>query len=165
MGDQAAAIVESVSIEATASASQLEAVREAFLRAGFDVDVQADWERRSADVLPWLVSVGLGIPIETFFVNFAKSAGSAAGEQAGKDGYASFKTWFRDLLEARRTTDSGGGEVVLRDPDATTLVLVTSIPDEAIDALRELDWGRLQTGWLAWNAERREWQVRGIAQR
>jgi hypothetical protein len=50
--------------------------------------------------------------------------------------------------------------MVLRDPDRTNLILHSSYPDEALDALRELDWDAVRGDYLVWDEERRGWRAR-----
>jgi hypothetical protein len=142
-------IEQPVHVEDTASRDQVRAVAEAFARAGFEVEVEPDYGRRALGDLPWVVYVPLAVPISAFFTAFAS--------EAGKDAYAVVKSWVHDVWEARAGAGNGEGSVHLADPDASNLILSNSLPDEALDALRDLDWDELGGGYIVWNAVRREW--------
>ncbi len=79
--------IESVSLDDKAVPEEVEAVREAFRRYGFDPEVEASYLRKSAGLLPWLVAVVLLSPIRSFF--------DAFGEDAGHDAYGAVKAWVR----------------------------------------------------------------------
>jgi|SRR5689334_5155909 len=138
-----------VLIEATASPAEVDAVARAFERAGLSVEVVAAVERRSIDLLPWLVRVALLVPVGSFFATF--------GSEAGRDAYAALKAWIRDLSDARNTAGNGRGSIELVDPDSTHVVFPSSISEEALDALRLLDWSATRGDYLVWDAERRVW--------
>jgi hypothetical protein len=142
--------IEDVAIENTATAAQLEAVEAAFRRHGLEVEVRPAYARRAADVLPWIVHITLAAPIAAFFVAF--------GTEAGKDAYGAVKEWAKDVYRTRRNSGTGQGSITLEDPDQTELVLHSSIPDDALDGLRELDWDQLRGGYLLWDEQRQEWR-------
>ena len=143
----------SVRVDAAASRRRAKAVRKAFRRAGFEVDVTRDLPLRSAFVgdAGWLVDVSLAAPVAAFFASF--------GTEAGKDAYSAVKDWVRVVWSARRGWSRGEGELVLSDPNGTELELSSSIPDEALDALREIDWDQQSGAYLAWDFDHGKWRA------
>lgn len=139
-----------VFIEETAPPGDVEAVEAAFAQAGFDVRVVAGYGRKAAGPLDWVIHITLAVPILAFFASF--------GAEAGKDAYGSVKDWTRRLWSARRGAGTGEGSVVLADPEGSHLILSSSIPPDALDALREIDWTAKRGGYLIWDTARREWR-------
>ena len=143
-------IEEPVHIEATAPAEHIAAVEEAFARAGFRVAVAADYERRGADVLPWVVLVILESPIKPFFDAFAA--------KAGEDAYDGLKQLLRDIRTARSGAGTGEGSIhIFSDSERTNVVLSSPLPDEAVEGLRDLDWNEVRGDWLVWDPQRKTW--------
>jgi hypothetical protein len=132
-----------ISIEDTAPQGHVEAVATAFGEAGFEVEVVADYGRRSAGVLPWIVRITLDETIKGFFIAL---------------GAAGFKTLYGAIKRARDGANSDGeGTIELYDPESSWMILPASLPDEAIDALGTLDWDRLRGGYLVWKSAEKEW--------
>jgi hypothetical protein len=131
--------IEEVVIEAGAPAGEAEAVASVFERAGLDVEVEAEIESRGAGVAPWIVRVALKDTIEGFFMAL---------------GAAGFKYFVLDLFRTRGGDD---GSVDIGGPEHTRLVLPTSLPEDALDALADVDWKDLEGGWLVWKADQQEW--------
>jgi hypothetical protein len=48
--------------------------------------------------------------------------------------------------------------MVIRDPEGTNVVLSEGLSDEALDALRDLDWSERHGGYLVWDSDRHEWR-------
>jgi hypothetical protein len=141
-------VVEEVSLDVRASPGEVRLVEEAFTRAGFQVEANPKVNSRGAGVPPWLVYVTIAVPVADFFRAFAS--------EAGRDAYAAVKAWANDVMAARR--ESGDGSIRLDDSDGTTLILHTSFPDEALDALAEIDWSEMTGGgYLLWGAETGRW--------
>jgi hypothetical protein len=140
-------VVKDVSLDVRASAGEVRAVEDAFARAGFQVEARPVVITRGAFVPPWVIYVTILVPVAEFFRAFAA--------EAGKDAYAAVKTWAKDVMAARR--ESGDGSVDLRDPEGTTLILSTHFPEEALDALSEIDWDDVRGGYLLWDAEKERW--------
>jgi hypothetical protein len=151
-----AAEVESVSLDTFALEWELELVEDAFARAGFTVEARANIERRSsfewgAATLPWLVYVVLAVPVSAFFAGF--------GHAAGRDAWDAVKQWVRDIWEAHEEGRYSGGVFELRDPSGTRVVLSPRLPDEALDALADVDWESVEGGDnLRWDTDRGEWR-------
>jgi hypothetical protein len=146
--------IRDVAIEDTASAAEVEALEAVFRRHGLDVEIVPDVVRVSNRLLPWVIYITLVAPVASFFTAF----GSAIGTEAGQDAYRAVKRWVMDVFEARRDSGNGQGSIVLRDLDHTNLVLHTAYPDEALDALRKVDWDELRGGYLVWDEQRRVWR-------
>jgi hypothetical protein len=134
---------EPISIEDTAPPGHKDAVVEAFRESGFEVQVVADYGRRSAGVLPWIVRITLDETIKGCFITL---------------GGVGFKVLHDSIKKARKGANSEDeGTVELYDSESSWMILPASLPDDAIDALSDLDWDRLRGGYLVWNSEDREW--------
>ena len=149
-----AAEIESVSLTVFAREDEVAAVEQAFARAGFQIDARADVETRSdhwgGAAAPWLIYVMLAVPISAFFAAF--------GSEAGKDAYAAVKEWTRDIFAVHQKPHYAGGTLDIRDPRGTRVVLSPPLPDEALDALADIDWASVEGGDLLWDERRREWR-------
>lgn len=143
-------IEEPVHIEATAPAEHVAAVEEAFARAGFRVAVAADYERKGADLLPWVVLIILENPIKPFIDAFAA--------KAGEDAYDGLKQLLRDIRTARSGAGTGEGTIRISDPERTNVELPSPLPDEAVEALRDIDWNDVRGAWLVWDPQRKTWR-------
>jgi hypothetical protein len=99
--------------------------------------------------IPWMVEVTVAAPFAAFFAN-------VAGE-AGKDVYRQLRAALTALVE----TNDGKrrpGTLRLNDPATrSTLEIPSTIPDDALAALRETDWTQMNEGMLEWDSSRREW--------
>jgi hypothetical protein len=135
-------VIEEVLIEEEAPPGQAQAVDETFASAGLEAHARAALARRSGGVLPWIVYITLAVPIVAFFNAFA-------GE-AGKDAYGAVKAWAKAMYEARKQSGLGRGEISIVDPAGTELVLASDWPDDALDALAEIDWDQVEGGYLIW---------------
>jgi hypothetical protein len=138
-----------VATDDLATDAELEAVDQAFRRAGFEVRAEAVVGRKSEGVLPWVIYVTLTAPIASFFGSFAV--------EAGKDAYSTVKRWLREICESRQESGNGSGAVVLRDSEGSSLILTSQLPEEALDALRGLDWSEKRGDYLIWSHDRGEW--------
>jgi hypothetical protein len=134
-----------VMIEDTAPPGHNEAVAEAFKRVDLVLEVEAVWMRKSADILPWVVKVAVDGTLAGFF--------GALGVNA----YSKFKRLVHDLREARTGAGDGTGSIDISDSDNTHLILPDSLPDEALDALRDVDWSEKRGEYLVWKPNRHEW--------
>jgi hypothetical protein len=141
-----AGVIASVHLDVEASAGEVEAVRESFRRYGLDPKVKANFIRRSAGPLPWIVEVTLLAPIAVFFAELSK--------RAANDAYDAAKAWVKEVWAARGGRD---GALMLTDPEYTNLVLSTRIGPEALDALGDIDWDEVRGGYLLWDDEAGAW--------
>lgn len=140
VADQA---IERVLVEDTASPAEVSEVAEAFRAAGFDVDVDAAYGRKSAGALPWIVYATLAVPFARFFETLAV--------KAAEDAYAPIKAWIKSIWAARSGSGTGEGSIALEDPEHTHLILPTRLSDEALDALAEIDWDAVRGDYLVWD--------------
>jgi hypothetical protein len=138
-----------VHIEETAPAEQSSAVKRVFADSGLDAEVTADYGRRSLDVFPWAIIFVVSTPLRAFFQSF--------GSEGGKDAYAKFKEFMHQLRKSRSGAGSGSGTVDVSDPDGTRIIFGSELPDEAIEALANVDWDAVRGGYIVWNNERQEW--------
>lgn len=97
-------------------------------------------------LIGWVVTITLAAPLAAFF--------TAVGSEAGKDAYAAFRTWFR--RQKLRTVDSG--TVILQGSDELEVVLELGVPEEALEALRGLDWPHMSSGPIVWDDQTRRWR-------
>jgi hypothetical protein len=143
-------VIEDVVIDRWASPEEARAIEEAFARAGFSVEVERAIETRSAGAVPWIIYVTLTVPIAAFLGKFAS--------EAGKDAYATVKAWAKEIIAARRESPAEPGSVRIDDPDGTNLILSAAIPDDALEALADIDWSDTRGGYIMWDADAREWR-------
>ncbi len=146
--------IEQVVIEDTAPPEHPAAVKEAFARAGLEVEVDPSYGRRSGEVLPWIVLVVVGLPLKGFLEGFGKGF----GEAAGRDSYEALKAWRNDVSSARSGAGTGEGSIQISDPEHSNVILSSALPDEAIDALRDLDWNEHRGDYLVWDGTRKIWR-------
>jgi hypothetical protein len=146
--------VESVSLSMIARDDEIAAVERAFADAGFEVEARPEVETPADDLsassLPWLVYVVVTVPIGAFFAGF--------GHAAGKDVWDAVKRWVREIAEVHERSHYAGGELDVRDPLGTRLVLSAPVRDEALDALANVDWDSVDGGDLHWDDEHGEWR-------
>jgi hypothetical protein len=133
---------EPVVIEAEAPTGHVEAVELALRRAGIEASVESAYERKSAELLPWVIQLPVGSTLAAFF---AKLGAEAAG-----DAYGQLKQLVADLCAARSGAGDGTGAVDFADDDYTHVVINADVPDEALRALLDIDWAEVQAGWLVW---------------
>lgn len=101
-----------VSLEAEASPADQAAVAGVFESADIQADVRADYIRRSADLLPWLIVIGV------VAARFLWAAVGGAGDEAGRDAWKGLKWLVNALYEARRPSQSPQGGVSISDQEA-----------------------------------------------
>ncbi len=92
-----------------------------------------------------MIEVVLLVPIAVFLQTIAS--------EAAKDVYPLVKEWVKDVWATARSGvgDEGGvGE--------SSVLLAERLPDEAIEALTEVDWDQFQGGWLHWDDDARRWR-------
>ena len=139
-------LIRSVHTEMKIEPEELADIGAVLHAAGFDVNVHAKYDTRSGPIVPWLIGITLTAPISGFLTTLAA--------RAADDAYPGIKAFVMGLWQARRRPD---GSVVIDDPDGTHLVVATSIPEHAIDALANLDWSAKQGHYLIWDEARDLW--------
>ena len=143
-------LIRRVFLEVTASPEQTAAVESSLRQAGFDVQAEAEIPLSGGAALPadWVVQITLAAPIAAFLTAFAT--------EAGKDAYGAFSRWVEELVRVR----GRNGEITLWDEVDTLLVLPAPLPDEAVDALRALEWDSIEShSYLDWDESQREWRI------
>lgn len=98
----------------------------------------------------WIVNVTLAIPVAAFFGAFGATAGKAAAE----DAYAAFRAW----LGAQRDRPYDSGVVTVKGSDEREVEFNLPVPEDALNALGELDWSRTPTGLMVWDKQARCWR-------
>lgn len=133
-----------IAMDKEASAAEVEAVAGLFKEAGFSGPVSADIERRGLGDFPFVIYAS--VPVTAFLTAFAGAA--------GKDAYDSLKRFVGDIRAARRNRP---GSIVVQDrenhDDGTVLVLSAPMPDEAYEALADLDLEAERGSYLVWDYE------------
>ena len=147
-------LVLSVAIEREAPADQASAIESVLAHYGIAADVKAVLERRSSDALPWLIEIAVVGQIAAFFVSF----GSTFGKTPAEDAYSLVKEWIKALWAARADSGTGEGHIEIVDTDGTTLVVMTRLPDGALDALAEIQWDSVSGHYLTWDGTTATWR-------
>jgi hypothetical protein len=146
-----------VQIDKWATAEEVRAVREAFRRAGFEVNVNAGIIDLSQQ-LTWMIIAS--IPPSAFLTSYFASAGADAWK-ATKGLSEQVIRLVKDLKEARG--GDGDGTIELQDGGRPWLLLTSDMPDEAFRQLETIDWSAAKSGQLKWDVRGRCWMhyVRG----
>src|SRR4051794_5856342 len=132
-----------VAIKGAAPPELVGAIAEALDSAGYEAEV-ADRYLAKGPIADWLIEIAVKDTVEGFFLAL---------------GAAGFTKLTRTVFEREKDADRGRLKVV--DRDGTQLTFPTVLPDEAIDALRDIDWSNIRGGSLTWAAERRAWESTG----
>ena len=140
-------LVLSVAIEREATAGEASALKSVLAHYGIGADVNRVMERRSADVMPWVIEISVVGPIAAFFESF----GSTFGRTTVADPYSLVSAWIKALWTARAESGTGEGSIEISDTDGTTLVVATGLPDDALDGLAGVQWDRVCGHQLAWD--------------
>jgi hypothetical protein len=142
-----------VSLEAEASAADREAVVRVFESADIQADVRADYIRRSADLLPWLIVIGV------VAARFLWTALGGAGDEAGRDAWRGLKSLVTGLYEARRSSESPQGGVSIRDSETSVEIqLPPGLPDQAYIRIIQIEFPNAPlSGILRWDDNAQDW--------
>ncbi len=139
----------SVSINNFATDEELEAIQEAFRLAGIDTKVEATYFMKSADPVPWIVTITLASATGAFLSGFFGKLGADAAD--------GMQEWVRRIWKAWESSPALPGRIEIHGKDGTT-VDIRNPPEEAYNALLELDWEDIECGWLFWDSDAGEWQ-------
>ena len=124
---------------------EIDALRRLFDEAGMPAIVHANYSRRSADPLPWVMIVKA--PLMAFVL--------ALAGKAGGDAWEALRSAINRIYEVRRRADRPDGAIIL-DEGGRRVVLTTDLPDEAG---RSLIAGELPTtGYVVWDPEAEVWR-------
>jgi hypothetical protein len=141
----------SVSINDFASREEIKAVEDAFRSAGIGARVDANYMMKSADLVPWIVSITLGYAAGAFFQGFFGKLGADAATK--------MQAWVRDLRKAWESSPAKPGSIVIRGQNGT-IVVIGDPPAQAYESLLELDWEEVAGGYVLWDDSAGEWQDR-----
>jgi hypothetical protein len=147
-------LVLGVAIEQEAPADQASAIKSVLAHYGIGADVHSAMERRSADVMPWVIEISVAGPIAVFFDSF----GSTFGRTAVADPFSLVTGWIKALWAVRANSGSGEGSIEISDTDGTTLVITTGLPDVGLDGLADVEWDRVRGHHLAWDDRVCRWR-------
>lgn len=136
-----------VQIDKWASPEEVQAVEEAFRRAGLEVSVRASVIELS-EQLTWIVIAS--IPASAFL-----SAAGADAWSATKRLPDRLRQLVRDLKDARGGDQEG--TVELEDAGRPWLLLSSDLPEEAFRRLESIDQSVVQGGSLRWHYQDRCW--------
>lgn len=133
-----------VAIHGVAPSGLVDATAEALDAAGFEAEV-ADRYMAKSSTAQWLIEIGVKSTIEGFFLAL---------------GAAGFTKLMRTVFD-KSEEDADEGRIEVVDRDGTRLTLSSALPDEAVSALRDMDWSNIRGGSLTWVADRRVWESAG----
>jgi hypothetical protein len=133
-----------VTIHSTAPSHLVRAISDELGRAGYDVTTSNHFRPKGLPAAHWLIEVGAQQTINGFFLAL---------------GAAGFNKLVQAVFESGDDTDETRLEVV--DTDETRLALCSPLPDEALIALREIDWTTVRGTSLTWIADCQEWKSSG----
>jgi hypothetical protein len=127
-------------------------IERAFRRAGLNVRVEPpSTEVRGATPPTWIIEIYVAhLVLKPFFNGFL----TRTGELAAEDSYRAFKRFVRELFD---TVGERDGFIRIIDADDRLIEIPRTIPDEALDALLEVDWSKHLPGDLFWSEKRQEW--------
>jgi hypothetical protein len=144
-----------VIMESGAPPREVEAVRQVLHDAGLDLPVDANLVRRSLGDLPWYLL--LVAPAAKFGWTYAGAVAGRLGERTGDAIANSLSTLVRRLRQSRSGPE---GRIELEDSLTKTRIMLTEdLPDEAYDALREIDLNepKFQGNVLVFDLESGKW--------
>jgi hypothetical protein len=148
--------VETVRLDAAATAEEVEAVEAALRDEGLEAPVRADWTKppQTGNGVFTMVLIVLGVS----FYKFLSAYATTLGEEAGKATAERVRNLARRLHGARgESPASKVGWVEFDDPEGTKLMLSPDVPDEAYRQLEQLDWEKFRGGMVMWDPERGRW--------
>jgi hypothetical protein len=141
-------MVNEVYLDDTATPEEIAAVRDVFERYGIDAPVEANYMRKSAGVLPWLVHVAIDTAVGDVLKHLARYAASGV------------KDWAKEIWRARQASTADRGSITLQDTEGTVVVIPSGLEDDAFDALAHLDWDDARGHYLTWDHVERKWRDR-----
>lgn len=140
-----------VRIDKWASPGEVQAVEEAFRRAGLEVSVRASVIELS-EQFTWIVIAS--IPASAFLSQYFAAAGADAWS-ASKRLPDQLRQLVRDLKDARGGDQEG--KIELEDAGRPWLLLSSDLPDEAFRQLESIDQSVVQGGSLRWHYQDQCW--------
>ena len=131
-----------VTIQSTAPPHLVQVISDELGRAGYDVITSDHFRPKGLAAAQWLIEVGAQQTIHGFFLAL---------------GAAGFNKVVRTVFESGDDADETG--LVVVDKDETRLTLSSVLPDEALIALRDMDWTTVRGTSLTWVPDRGAWIV------
>lgn len=144
-----------VILESESSDTDRLAVANVFESAGIWADVKGAYIRRSAGALPWIIEIVVGGAL----VKFLWAAVSAAGDEAGRNGWKAFMGLVARLYEARKASKAAEGGVTITDRQTGAQILLPpGLPEEAYHRLFEIETVSAPlSGVLRWDNDAQDW--------
>jgi hypothetical protein len=142
----------SIKLDVAATPEEVRAVEAAARAEGFEAEVAASWEKppQTGNGAFWMVEILVGSSLSAFFGGIAAAAGA--------DAWKKIKSFAEQLREARAPSKvADSGNIVLRDSRGRQLMLWKAFPDEAYEALFQIDWDDHASGLLVWDDRASEW--------
>lgn len=132
-----------------ATQEEVEGIERAFRRVGLNIPPEPPSTKlRSVELPPtWIIEVYIvWKTLQPFFDSFLT--------EAGKDAYAAFKQCVQELVG---TFGERPGFIRVIDADGSLIEIPSQIPDEALEALRNIDWSQQLPRDLFWSPRRQQW--------
>jgi hypothetical protein len=144
--------IQRVLVDDGASADAIAQIADMLRRNGFAgaIEINPQPVRRSLDTMAF-VQIVIAVPIAAFI--------NGLFTEAGKNAYESFGRWVRRLRTARVSSMGSKSYVDIWDADGTRLLIDPNISDNAMAALRLIEWSHVQGEHLVWNEESCEWMI------
>ncbi len=133
-----------VTIHSTGPPHLVQTISDELGRAGYYAITSNRFRPKGLPAAHWLIEVGAQQTINGFFLAL---------------GAAGFNKLVRTVFESGDDGDEARLEVV--DKDETRLTLSSVLPDEALVALRDMDWTTVRGTSLTWIADCQEWKSSG----
>jgi hypothetical protein len=141
-----------VLLDRYASPAEVEDVRAVFQRAGARAMVRPVWEKppQTGNGPFWIVLILLGVSFKAFADGFFGKLGENAAD--------ALREFVEELRRTRdQSTRADNGWIQFDDPDDTKVMLGADLPQEAYEALLQLDWSEHTGGMLMWDDTAHEW--------
>lgn len=133
-----------VTIQSTAPPHLVQVISDELGRAGYDVITSNHFRPKGLVAARWLIEVGAEQTVNGFFLAL---------------GAAGFNKLVRTVFDSEDDADKTRLEVV--DKEETRLTLSSLLSDEALIALRDMDWTTVRGNSFTWVADRQEWKSSG----
>lgn len=138
-----------VDLDRGASASEVEAVRQAFKDAGMDAEIRAEVESRS-ELPPWMMYVAV-LSAAIFWRSFLDAAGA--------DAWRGLRDLITKLFRARDESKSPKGSVVVTITEVhERIVFSDGLPDEAFRTLIQTKIEHTPSGQIGWDQKTGSWR-------
>lgn len=102
-----------------------------------------------------VVSVPITLIASKFFGGAAEAAGADTWAAFRDGGWKGLERFVREIGRAHGSERTGS--VRIEEPDGPRVTLASHLPEEAFEALGELDWSEMTGGWLGWGEASEGW--------